>query len=194
MLMTSFLGHALDLEAPWEPGAVLAAVNRKVKDTLGQGFRAQSLHLLNRDGSIGLADEGMDVTCIWFDLQESRAAFSGARHSLWVFRPGADEPEEIKGERMGVGYVTTPDAHVWGCTQLDFAPGTVLMGTTDGILDQIGGPQRISFGRRRLWETFLDAAGRGGLQDRLEACAQALARYQGLEARRDDVSFFAVEC
>jgi len=193
MLMTSFLGHALDLEAPWDPGAVLAAVNRRVKDTLGQGSRAESLPIQEPDGGACLADEGMDVTCLWLDLRAKQAIFSGARHSLWVFRPGAAEPEEIKGERMGVGYVTTPDTHVWACAQLDFAPGTVLLGTTDGILDQIGGPQRISFGRRRLWKAFADAAGRS-LQDRLEACSLALARYQGLESRRDDVSYFAVEC
>ena len=191
MLMTSFLGHALDLEAPWEPGAVLAAVNRRVKETLDQGFRTDRLHFLEPLGGDGLADEGMDVTCVWLDLQARRALFSGARHSLWVFRPGALEPEEIKGERMGVGYITTPDAHVWQCAQVDFAPGTVLMATTDGILDQIGGPQRTSFGRRRLWKAFV--AGNGGLRDRLEACSLALAQYQGLENRRDDVSFFAVE-
>jgi serine phosphatase RsbU (regulator of sigma subunit) len=190
MLMTSFLGHALDLACPWEPGQVLAAVNRRVKEELGQRQKPEA------DGhgeESHAADEGMDVTCLWLDQAKGDVLFAGARHSLWVFAPGAQDPEEIKGDRIGVGYTSTPDAQTWNSQTLHFAPGTVLVGTSDGIVDQIGGARRIAFGKRHLWEAFREKVPGTPLQTRLERAYSALEGYQGLEPRRDDVCLLAIK-
>ena len=189
MLMTSFLGHALDLAEPWEPGQVLAAVNRRVKEELGQRHRpADGAGGFSLAGGAG-ADEGMDATCLWIDQLTGEVVFAGARHSLWVFK-GA-EPEEVKGDRIGVGYASTPDDQVWTSRTLRFTPGTTLLGTTDGILDQIGGPKRIAFGRRKLWNAFGHPGPDTPIQGCLERAYAALTAYQGAEPRRDDVSMLA---
>lgn len=187
MLMTSFLGHALDLTEPWDPGQVLAKVNRRVKEELGQTRPREDPGF----GARPAADEGMDATCIWIDLAGAEVVFAGARHSLWVFR-GAGEPEEIKGDRIGVGYTHTPDDQAWTSQSLHLPPGTTLLGTSDGITDQIGGPRRIAFGRRRLWEAFRAHGAGVPLQSRLERAYSAMAAYQGLEPRRDDVCVLAI--
>jgi phosphoserine phosphatase RsbU/P len=187
MLMTSFFGHALDLAAPWDPGQVLAKVNQRVKEELGQ-----TQPLDDRFGAAGAkpsADEGMDVTCLWLDLGSGDLTFAGARHSLWVFKAGAAEPEEIKGDRIGVGYTSTPDDQAWTSQTLRFPKGTTLLATSDGITDQIGGPRRIAFGKRHLWAAFQVP---GALQARLESAYSALSAYQGAEPRRDDVSLLAI--
>jgi CBS domain-containing protein len=88
MLMTSFLGHVLDLVAPWEPGQVLAGVNRRVKETLGQQRRLDGPGMDRLDGQLA-ADEGMDATCLWIDRAGGAITFSGANHSLWAFAPGS---------------------------------------------------------------------------------------------------------
>jgi serine phosphatase RsbU (regulator of sigma subunit) len=188
MLMTSFFGHALDLAAPWDPGQVLAKVNRRVKEELGQthplddrGFGAA--------GAKPSADEGMDVTCLWLDLASGDITFAGARHSLWVFKAGAAEPEEIKGDRIGVGYTSTPDDQAWTSQTLRFPKGTTVLATSDGITDQIGGPRRIAFGKRHLWAAF---GVPGTLQARLASAYSALSAYQAAEPRRDDVSLLAI--
>ncbi len=188
MLMTSFLGHALDLALPWEPGQVLAAVNRRVKEELGQAHAPEG-----QDSFKGTsADEGMDVTCLWIDQARGDVTFAGARHSLWVFRPDAQEPEEIKGDRIGVGYTSTPDQQAWNCQAHHFPPGTTLVGTSDGIVDQIGGNRRIAFGKRHLWEAFREKVPGTPLQARLERAYAALETYQGLEPRRDDICLLAI--
>ena len=188
MLMTSFLGHALDLTDPWDPGQVLAKVNRRVKEELGQ-----TRPLEDRDFSaMPTADEGMDATCLWIDQAAGEVVFAGARHSLWVFRAGAAEPEEIKGDRIGVGYTGTPDDQAWTSQPLRFPRGTTLLGTSDGITDQIGGPRRIAFGRRQLWQAFGARAESEPLQDRLERAYAAMAAYQGPEPRRDDVCLLSI--
>jgi serine phosphatase RsbU (regulator of sigma subunit) len=187
MLMTSFLGHALDLALPWELGQVLAAVNRRVKEELGQGQLAEG-----GSGSGGTADEGMDVTCLWIDQAGGEVLFAGARHSLWVFSPDAQEPEEIKGDRIGVGYTSTPDQQAWKSQARRFPPGTILVGASDGIVDQIGGARRIAFGKRRLWEAFREKVPGAPLQARLEGTYADLEAYQGLEPRRDDICLLAI--
>jgi serine phosphatase RsbU (regulator of sigma subunit) len=192
MLMTSFLGHVLDLASPWEPGAVLAQVNRRVKRELGQAHRPDG-HDLDREAPEGpSADEGMDATCLWLEEGSDRAVFAGARHSLWLFAPDREGPEEIKGDRVGVGYSGTADDQVWTSHVRPVPAGSILLGLTDGAVDQIGGPRRIAFGRKRLWEAFQAGAGRG-VQAGLAAVREALVQYQGGEQRRDDVSLFAVK-
>jgi serine phosphatase RsbU (regulator of sigma subunit) len=191
MLMTSFLGHALDLVDPWEPERVLAAVNRRVKEELGQGQRLDGQAA--EDAQRPAADEGMDATCLWLDADGPEVRFAGARHSLWVFAPGAAEPEEVRGDKAGVGYTETADDQAWTRQTLSFAPGTVLVATTDGIVDQIGGPKHIAFGKRRLWEAFQSGPLKQPLRQRLERCQEALAAYQGGEPRRDDISLLALQ-
>jgi serine phosphatase RsbU (regulator of sigma subunit) len=73
---------------------------------------------------------------------------------------------------------------------LRFEPGTVLVGSSDGIMDQIGGPRRIAFGKHRLWQAFGAAA---PLQARLERAYAAMTGYQGAEPRRDDVCLLAIQ-
>jgi serine phosphatase RsbU (regulator of sigma subunit) len=193
MLMTSFLGHALDLADPWDPGQVLAQVNRRVKEELGQTHRTGDGDAFASASAKPAADEGMDVTCLWIDQVSGGLVFAGARHSLWVFQAEAAEPEEIKGDRIGVGYTSTPDSQAWTSHSLLFPKGTVLLGTSDGITDQIGGPRRIAFGKRRLWEAFKAKAAGASLSGRLEQAYGALEAYQGLEPRRDDVSLLALK-
>jgi len=188
MLMTSFFGHALDLAPPWDPGQVLAQVNRRVKVELGQGQRLEDS--TGGTGAAG-ADEGMDATCLWVD-HDGSITFAGARHSLWVFNPDTVEPEEILGDRIGVGYTNTPDDQTWASRTLVPAPGTVLLATTDGIFDQIGGARRIAFGKRKTWTAFCDAGSDPSLQARLEHAYRTLEAYQGGEPRRDDVCLLAI--
>jgi len=192
MLMTSFFGHALDLVAPWDPGQVLAKVNRRVKEELGQTHTDDDRGAFGAVGAKPSADEGMDVTCLWIDLTGGDLIFAGARHSLWVFKGNATEPEEIKGDRIGVGYTSTPDAQAWTSQPLRFPKGTTLVATSDGITDQIGGPRRIAFGKRHLWEAFRAKAPGAPLEGRLEQAYAALTAYQGPEPRRDDVSLLAI--
>jgi len=192
MLMTSSIGHAVDLATPWEPGLVLAEVNRRVKAELGQKHRTTHQECVAMSKEAMGADEGMDVTCIWVDLDSNDIVFAGAKHSLWVFGQDAEEPEEIKGDRIGVGYVSTPDDQIWTSQTLHFKPGTILLGTSDGIVDQIGGPRRIAFGKRHLWEAFQETSSGVSLKSRVERVSSDLEVYQGAEMRRDDVCLVAI--
>lgn len=59
---------------------------------------------------------------------------------------------------------------------------------TDGITDQIGGPTRRLFGRRRV-QDLLRAGAHLPMQEQVEHLLDALAAYRGDEPRRDDQTF-----
>jgi serine phosphatase RsbU (regulator of sigma subunit) len=65
----------------------------------------------------------------------------------------------------------------------------LLFITTDGLIDQIGGPRRIAFGKRRAGDTILAhrTESAAAICDRLR---QALADWQGPQTRRDDLTLF----
>lgn len=191
MLMTSFLGNVLDRVEPWEPGHVLAEVNRRVKDELGQHHRPEDA-LPSVEERTMQADEGMDALCLWVEPETGICAFAGARNSLWVLRPGSLDLEEIKGDRAGVGYVGTLDDQAWDTTRLRFETGTLLFGLSDGLVDQIGGPKRIAFGKRRLWEAVLAGHPDRDLRGSIQGALAAMKSYQGAEKRRDDISMLGI--
>ncbi len=59
--------------------------------------------------------------------------------------------------------------------------------TTDGLIDQIGGPRGRSFGKRRFQDLLKKNLGRS-MREQEESLRQALAKYQGQQLRRDDLT------
>ena len=58
---------------------------------------------------------------------------------------------------------------------------------SDGLLDQIGGPKRRGFGKKRLKELLLTIQHQT-MSEQRAAVIKTLRDYQGEELRRDDVS------
>jgi serine phosphatase RsbU (regulator of sigma subunit) len=72
---------------------------------------------------------------------------------------------------------------------IELPEGCLLFITTDGLTDQIGGPKRIAFGKRRTFETILQHR-RQPATAICEALRAALGAWQGEQSRRDDVTLF----
>jgi len=62
--------------------------------------------------------------------------------------------------------------------------------TSDGLIDQIGGPKRRSFGKRRLRDLILKYRDQPMARQK-ESIYGDFADYQGAETRRDDLSMIA---
>ncbi len=182
LIASSALSQALDQYGPRNPAALLSAVNKSVKHMLGQD-QTQRL-----DGTSS-SDDGLDAAFFWFDTHTWSLRFAGARLSLYVLPPEAEQFEVIAGQRMGVGYVDSATDYQWAAQSVPVCPGSLLFITTDGLTDQIGGAKSIAFGKRRVLETLQanrdkPAAGIG------QQVLQALEHWQGQQNRRDDLTFF----
>ncbi|MBU9366208.1 SpoIIE family protein phosphatase [Burkholderia multivorans] len=180
LIASSALSKALEQLGPRSPAALLSAVNRSVKGLLGQ------VHGVDETPE---SDDGLDAAFFRFDKARSELRFAGARIAVHLLRPGADKFESLAGQRMGVGYVDSHEDYAWTETRAELPPGSLIFVTTDGLTDQIGGPRKIAFGKRRACEVIL-ANRDASVSAICEKLKQALAQWQGVQARRDDVTLF----
>ncbi|MGT2439560.1 SpoIIE family protein phosphatase [Bradyrhizobium betae] len=104
LISSSILIQAIEQRGPRDPGALLAAVNRGIKQMLGQ---------IDGDDDTPGSNDGMDAAFFWFDNAGRRLAFAGAKSALFVLQPGDEEGEIPDGERTGVGYVDTDLDFAW---------------------------------------------------------------------------------
>lgn len=180
LLASASLSQALEKIGPRDPAALLAALNRNVKGLLGQ---------VHRVGESPQSNDGLDAAFFWFDTGQRRLYFSGARIALHVLRPDADYFESLSGERMGVGYVDSLEDYAWALNAVDLPEGSLLFVSTDGLIDQIGGPKKIAFSRRRALEFIIENRAQS-LTTICVGLQRALADWQGAQARRDDMTLF----
>ncbi|MCU7372682.1 SpoIIE family protein phosphatase [Paucibacter sp. O1-1] len=174
------LSKAIEQHGPRDPARLLASVNRSIKQMLGQ--------MDGQDETPG-SDDGMDAACFWFDAATRSLHFAGAKTSLFLLNPGQAGVEMIDGERKGVGYVDSDIDFAWTNRCVPLQPGSLVFVTTDGLIDQIGGPKAIAFGKRRIRELLLAQRERPAA-DINRALLDALQAWQGPHHRRDDLSFF----
>ena len=140
---------------------------------------------LQNQERVGETNDGFEAGVCFVGEADRRLVFSGAHFSLWRARLGA--VEEIRGDKAGIGYRRAPGEAPFNDIEIDLAPGDAFYLTTDGLIEQIGGARRLSFGRKRFAEILAQRGGRPMAEQR-EALTAALAHYQGAEQRRDDVT------
>jgi serine phosphatase RsbU (regulator of sigma subunit) len=187
LIASSLLTRALQGRGPRDPAALLAELNRGVKDMLGQhayGSQGSGGH-----GSAGSrSNDGLDAAALWFDSATRQLTYAGARLPLFVLAPGDTVFGILDADRTGIGYAETPPGHRWPVRTVHLPPGSLLFACTDGLFDQIGGAREISFGKRRVQQLLLEHRDRGAA-DLAALLADALARWQGGQPRRDDVTY-----
>jgi serine phosphatase RsbU (regulator of sigma subunit) len=180
LLASASLSQALEKLGPRDPAALLTAVNRNVKALLGQ---------VNGGAETPQSNDGLDAAFFWFDAKQGQLHFSGAKIALHILRPESDAFEPVAADRMGVGYVDSLADFTWKQHVVPLSPGSLLFIWTDGLTDQIGGPRKIAFGRRRIQEVAVRHRA-GSPSTVSEHVRHALAEWQGAESRRDDVTLF----
>jgi serine phosphatase RsbU (regulator of sigma subunit) len=180
LIASSSLTQALAQLGPRNPANLLSAVNRSVKEQLGQ---------VNGLDGTPESDDGLDASFFWFDNATQVLSFAGANMALHVLHPDAEQLETIAGQRMGVGYVDSHFDYQWSVSRVQMQPASLMFIATDGLIDQIGGPKRIAFGKRKAFETII-AHRYQPSNEICEALQTALALWQGEQARRDDLTLF----
>jgi serine phosphatase RsbU (regulator of sigma subunit) len=109
--------------------------------------------------------------------------------SLLTLQPGEDAVQTFDGERTGLGYVDTPDDMQWSNREVQLGDGAIVMIATDGIIDQIGGPKNIAFGKQRLRKSLLENRD-FPMPEIGKKIMEEQRLYQGQQRRRDDLTFF----
>ena len=156
-----------------KPSEVLAGLHQGVKDLLGQDQRH------------GETDDGLEAGICFINPEKQLITFAGARFSLW--RANQDGVIEIKGDREGLGYRRYPPETSFSDYTFPFDARDSFYLTTDGLIDQIGGPRGRSFGKRRF-QDLLRKLRNTPMREQEELLREAFESYQGEELRRDDLT------
>jgi len=180
LIASTSLNQAIERHGARDPAQLLGSVNRSIKQMLGQ---------IDKQGDALSSNDGMDAACFWFEPDSGRLLFAGARLALFVLRPGDAEVEVVDGQRKGVGYVDTDFDFTWKNQELILPQGSLVFITTDGLIDQVGSPRAIAFGKRRVRELLLAQREHPSAQVN-RAVLDALRDWQGEHHRRDDLTLF----
>jgi len=152
---------------------LLKRMNQLIQVTLGQKDKA------------GESDDGMELGACWVDSDQKIMTFAGARFDLFIVEDGS--VSEIKGTKKGIGYCRISHTQEYAARAVPLFSGRRFYMTSDGLIDQVGGPKRRMFGKKRfrnLLLSFQDLP----MNDQKDRIWQALIDYQGDESRRDDVA------
>ncbi|MGH6865915.1 MAG: SpoIIE family protein phosphatase [Methyloceanibacter sp.] len=157
-----------------KPSEVLAGLHQGVQSLLGQ----------HEEG--GETNDGLEAGICFINSAKRQITFAGARFSLWRAN-NREGVIEIKGDRKGLGYRRYPLGASFTDVNFPFDDRDAFYLTTDGLIDQIGGPRGRSFGKRRF-QDLLRANCDSPMSKQEESLREAFARHQGEQIRRDDLT------
>lgn len=173
MAVNSVLNHATSTLGADDPAMLLQAVNRLLRATLRQDDMGESF------------DNGLDAGACYWQFSASKLIFAGARLDLY-YRDAGGAVTVIRGDHRNLGYRDSDPDWTFTAHAVERLPGRTFYLTTDGLLDQSGGPKGYGFGRRRF-QAFLQRYGGQPLATQQAALEQTLVAWQGERTQRDDM-------
>ncbi|MBF0218567.1 MAG: response regulator [Gammaproteobacteria bacterium] len=184
-LMTMVVSGAIDRALQSTPagsvGALLAAINQSIKDSLGQ-----------HDLSEGHSDDGLEMGACFITVASNELTFAGGRFDL--FKLSAGEVEVISGVRKSLGYRSIPYDQTYPQVSVEVAPGDAFYMSSDGLFDQIGAQAKRGFGKRRWRELIIEVATLPSMAQQQQRMAEIFNTFRGDEAPRDDLSVLGFVC
>jgi len=127
----------------------------KILNDLHSGVRFS----LKQNGDIGSSRDGMDMALCKINLAKKELEFSGAVRPLWIFKNGKTahaDITEIKGDIFGIGGVDIEYAIKFKNNKVSIDKGDTIYLSSDGFIDQFGGPKNKRFMKRRFLELLTD--------------------------------------
>jgi len=165
-----------------DPGLVLSRMNVAIKSQLHQGAASSSLEEAT-------SDDGLDGVCFSLAAGGRELRLASAHFPVMV-RDAGGKTFHLEGPRVSVGHAETSVDQAWPTKRIALCPGAMVVMASDGCADQIGGPKRTAFGRKRLC-ALLEGAGGQSAPEFARRFRVEYSAWEGAQARRDDMMMFA---
>lgn len=158
------------------PSAILDNLNILLKEFI---------HSSQSDGR-----DGLDIGICLIPDDRSELIFAGAKFSLFHLYSGA--VEEVRGDRYHIGHPKVPAGFRYSDRHVTLKPDSIFVLVTDGIRDQLGGPQKLPFGKTHGIRHHLSHFHYGqDLDQSVETFMRNFHEYQGDIEQIDDLTIFA---
>jgi PAS domain S-box-containing protein len=183
--LISFIGYFLlnnivNAQSDHSAAKILDELHRQVRSTLKQ----------DQEGALGR--DGMDLALCIIDKEKQTLDFSGAHRPLFLLRNG--ELNEYNGSRKAIGGIPLRkkiekdfENHL-----ITYEKGDQVFIFSDGLPDQIGGPDRKKFQPRRIREILTETPGTSMAQFSRQF-SQEFYEWMGEEKQVDDVLLIGIE-
>lgn len=182
LIAESALEQALNQLGDRDPAALMATINQHIKHALNQ----------HQDGNRENSDDGLDGLILRYERSKRQITYAGAHSVLYSLNIENDAPITLHtGDRKGVGYASTPLDFKWHNHTIAIEEPSRVFMLTDGVIDQIGGPRKIAFGKKRLTQ-FLTEQRQIEMPQQKQRFIETFSHYQGTQTRRDDVTLLAL--
>ena len=142
----SMIGNALLNEIIIENG------NTQIEEVLNI-LRAHIIKSLKQDNAQDNTMDGMDISLLKVNKQNHKLEFAAAGHRIYLLRDG--QCHDYKGDAFPVAYYHGKERS-FNLHEIDIQEGDTIYLTTDGFLDQFGGPNRNKFGLIRFKELIVE--------------------------------------
>lgn len=147
--LLSFIGYFLlnnivDHEKEHSAASILDDLHAQVRTTLKQDHPGAD------------ARDGMDIAFCIIDKEKKILEFSGAHRPLYMLR--GEELIEYKGDRKAIGGIPHRKKPEKDFTNhiINFEPGDKFFFFSDGLPDQLGGPEIKKYSPRRIRESIAE--------------------------------------
>jgi len=112
-------------------------------------FNKTMKKLLRQENEDSLSNAGWDGGIIYYNRRTQILKFAGAETPLFYIDEN-NQLQTIKGNRYSVGYKKCDPNYQYKETIINVQEGMKFFCTTDGYLDQNGGPKDFPFGKKRF--------------------------------------------
>lgn len=179
----SIISHNLFSQAVNElgynkPSDILSFVNKR------------HYEIFNSNSKSNIKD-GMDVAVCVIDTDAEVIEFAGAMRPIHLLRSNG-KLEQINGDRMSIGHDSYSFTQKFTDHIIDFLPGDTVYLSTDGFVDQFGGPSDKKFKPARFRKTitnFMDM----DTEEQLESLLKTFNNWKGDTAQIDDVTVLGIK-
>ncbi len=195
---------AVDCTGHGVPGALLSMVGYFLMNNLvslhpgiSAGELCDRLHqevrkTLRQDQVKPDTRDGMDMALCRFRKKTPQLEFAGAHRPLYVLTEG--EVTVYKGDRKAIGglkHLKKPE-DPFRNQMIPIQPGDQFFFFTDGLTDQMGGPEGLKFGSARVRQLLLEHAG-STIHQFHDLFSNDFSAWMGKERQLDDLLLIGIE-
>jgi serine phosphatase RsbU (regulator of sigma subunit) len=194
---------AVDCTGHGVPGAMMSMIGNLLLNSIvqnGQGCKTPSeilleLHrsvvrTLKQDAEGNKAADGMDAALCRIDFNSGELIFSGAHLPLFLLKNG--ELEVFKGDKFPVGGMQYRNRNTYVDHSIQLHKGDRVFVFSDGIIDQVGGPENMKWMSSSLKE-FILANATLNMEELKAEVHRVFEEYKGANKQVDDVLLIGLQ-
>ena len=145
---------------------------------------------LKQDAEGNKAADGMDAALCRIDFETGELLFSGAHLPLFLMRNG--ELEVFKGDKFPVGGMQYRNRNSYSDHVIQLQKGDRVFVFSDGIIDQVGGPEKMKWMSASLRE-FISVNANLSMEELKEEVHRVFEEYKGDNKQVDDVLLIGLQ-